>query len=462
MPLHRVFAPGIIRPAGGAGVPQCASGLATDLDLYWQLDSDVSDASGNGNTGTATGSPSFVSGKLNNAVDLNGSTQYITCDTTFFDPSAGAFSIAAWVNADVVGSLGNEKVIAHQFDGSGTGRTLLSSNAQSATKLATFIGGSELAGSTTLTTGTWYHVCVTVSASGSRNLYLNGSLNAGPSTDAPEAATGALLVGRHKTDLTRNWNGRVDDFRVYSRELSASEVSDLYNAGAGCVSTIAPPVGAEEVSSSAADHIPSENPWNDTVAIPSGSNRILLDFLAFSGTLAAAGNDRLDPTGANTALTLNTTVPVQSGNQLASYYLLEASMPSAANYALRYTSDAAEDGFRQIVTLRNARQAISYGQNSTGTASASAISATATRNGGGSFPAGTRVYGVLMDGDGGDTYTVTGDATEVRDLGGTSAGDRFVFASGVLTGSAASVSVTFTPSGTVNRKVCVVVAVEPV
>lgn len=231
---------GLIFGGGSSGPASCPAGLATNLDLYWKLDETggaaVADSSSGGlNAGTANGGFSFVPGKLNNGIDLNGTTGFIQCDTTFFDPSASAFSIAAWVKADTVGANGSERVIAHQLDGTGTGRTLLSSSGATPTKLSTAIGGTTLSGGTTLVVDTWYHVCVTVSALGARNLYLNGSLDGGPSTDLPEAANGAFLVGKHKAG-TSFWNGIIDDVRVYSRELSASDVSDLYNAGAGCVS----------------------------------------------------------------------------------------------------------------------------------------------------------------------------------------------------------------------------------
>lgn len=229
----------VITTAPASGVPSCPAGLLTSLGMYWKLDESagtaVSDASGNGRGGTTTSSPPFAAGKLNNGIDLDGTADFITADSAWFDPDAGAFSIAAWVKADTVGATGSERVIAHQLDGTGIGRTLLSSSSSTPTKLNTFIGGTALQGSTTLTTGTWYHVCLTVSAGGSVNLYLDGSLNGGPATRTVESATGALLVGKHKNG-TSFWDGIIDDFRVYSRELSASDVSDLYNAGTGCAS----------------------------------------------------------------------------------------------------------------------------------------------------------------------------------------------------------------------------------
>ena len=97
--------------------------------------------------------------------------------------------------------------------------------------------------STTITTGTWYHVVVVKNRSVSPKFYINGAL-----VDA---------VLRHGTDTTLNpgyvttqycslgtdryavstahayLNGKMDGVNVWQREITQSEVTELYNSGAG-------------------------------------------------------------------------------------------------------------------------------------------------------------------------------------------------------------------------------------
>ena len=97
--------------------------------------------------------------------------------------------------------------------------------------------------STTITTGTWYHVVVVKNRSVSPKFYINGAL-----VDA---------VLRHGTDTTLNpgyvttqycslgtdryavstahayLNGKMDGVNVWQREITQAEVTELYNSGAG-------------------------------------------------------------------------------------------------------------------------------------------------------------------------------------------------------------------------------------
>ena len=106
--------------------------------------------------------------------------------------------------------------------------------------------------STTITTGTWYHVVVVKNRSVSPKFYINGAL-----VDA---------VLRHGTDTTLNpgyvttqycslgtdryavstahayLNGKMDGVNVWQREITQSEVTELYNSGAGKQLTVATPI----------------------------------------------------------------------------------------------------------------------------------------------------------------------------------------------------------------------------
>lgn len=57
---------------GNAWVPMTNPPTANGLESHWKLDSSTADATGNGNTGTLIGSPTYATGYINNAITLNG------------------------------------------------------------------------------------------------------------------------------------------------------------------------------------------------------------------------------------------------------------------------------------------------------------------------------------------------------------------------------------------------------
>lgn len=203
------------------------------------------------------------------------------------------------------------------------------------------------------------------------------------------------------------------------------------------------------------------DPWDATVAIPSGDNRVLLEFGLWQGN--APLSVALDPGGLSQALT-QVFSDSQSGEVIELRVLLEADMPAAGNYTSRWDWDSARNGARQSICLRGASQTIASGHNSSGTSGA-AITATATRASG-NFPAGSKIYAWGRGAPSTTiTWTVTGDVTEVAErmpgTGANPANDKGVYAEGTVATPASSVTATFTASSSVTRRVAGIVVVEP-
>lgn len=80
-----------------------------------------------------------------------------------------------------------------------------------------------------LSLNTWQHVVATYNGAEIR-LYLNGQLVGSPSACTTGAAinNNAFLIGARATD-TAKFSGRLDELRIYSRALTAEEISGLYS-----------------------------------------------------------------------------------------------------------------------------------------------------------------------------------------------------------------------------------------
>ena len=184
------------------------------------------DASGLGRAGALINGPVWASGNFANAIDLDGTDDYVALPAGIV---AGLtdFTVAAWINPDVNGNW------ARLFDfGTGTDNYMfLAPTNGSVLRFAIrtpSVGEQQLSASP-LPTGVWSHVAVTLSGN-TATLYVNGV----------SVATNTAVTLRPSSlgNTTNNWigraqfadpylNGKVDDFRIYGRALSASDLGRL-------------------------------------------------------------------------------------------------------------------------------------------------------------------------------------------------------------------------------------------
>lgn len=81
----------------------------------------------------------------------------------------------------------------------------------------------KLASTTALNANTWYHVAATYDGANMK-LYINGALDATKAQTGSVNSTGAFNVG-YLYNTSRNFNGKIDEVRVWKRALSQTEIS---------------------------------------------------------------------------------------------------------------------------------------------------------------------------------------------------------------------------------------------
>ncbi len=80
----------------------------------------------------------------------------------------------------------------------------------------------------TVNADTWYHVAVTVNSSYQARIYVDGVLQTDSDTPGSlYAADGSLILGGNNGSVNQ-LDGRLDDVRFYSRDLTASEINGIY------------------------------------------------------------------------------------------------------------------------------------------------------------------------------------------------------------------------------------------
>jgi hypothetical protein len=190
----------------------------------------AADATGNGKTATLAGGATWVAGQSGNAVNLSGTAQYVTVPAGILS-GATAFTIATWVRLDAIANW------ARLFDfgsGTSTGMFLTPRSSSGTARFAITTSGSggeqRINAPAALPTGAWTHVAVTL-AGGVGILYVNRAEVARTSTmtltPASLGSTTQNWIGRSQYSGDPYLDGAVDDFRIYSRALSASEIAAL-------------------------------------------------------------------------------------------------------------------------------------------------------------------------------------------------------------------------------------------
>ena len=231
-------------------VPQrAAAGLISkapnNLGLvgYWSLDEGagyiVGDMSGNGNTAAFYGSPAWVNGKRGKALNFNGSTpDYLKTSGTLGAPTT--VTVSAWMKADDTASGGYRYVAGQGRDNycSGYSIRFYNGNIYFDVNTNSANDGCEASPNTPYTdTTNWHHV-VGVYDQTTAYIYIDGVLrNSVASTISGPIVykySEVLNIGKMsygEPTLYFPFDGLIDDVRIYSRALSATEVANLYRSG---------------------------------------------------------------------------------------------------------------------------------------------------------------------------------------------------------------------------------------
>jgi hypothetical protein len=221
-------------------VSQLYSESLPNLVAHWTMDaSDVSgtsllDKSNNGLHGIIYGATTTNLGRINGALDFNGSNAYIDrAHSPLLEPSN--FTVATWFNADTLPTSGDTrkwlvcKNANEATDGNYSlivrGGTHNHVNARMKIGAATYQVSSAL---NSVQLGVWNHAAMTFDG-GSFKLYLNGTLVATTAVNAARTfGVGNLTIGR-RADSGFHFDGRIDDVRIYSDAMSGADVLDLYS-----------------------------------------------------------------------------------------------------------------------------------------------------------------------------------------------------------------------------------------
>lgn len=214
----------------GAGkqYPTGINALWNDLLAYYTADNTPNDALGNFN-GTLTNGATYGTGIINNGFSLDGVNDYVDLPNGSFAPT-GDFSLSCWCYFDTITGW-----VLNFGDYSTTEGIVLYIASNKMTGLVADGAFQITQGATTLSTSTWYHVVFTSSSTNGTNLYLNNSVDKYLPLNTKTPTYGATEFARigARANNSNYVNGIIDEVALFEKELTAAEVTELYNAGAG-------------------------------------------------------------------------------------------------------------------------------------------------------------------------------------------------------------------------------------
>ncbi|MCL5412011.1 MAG: DUF2341 domain-containing protein, partial [Patescibacteria group bacterium] len=205
----------------------------------WRLDETVNgspavDYSGSNNTGTSTGTTASSSGKFHYARYFNGTGDYIDSGNGSSLRIIGNLTLAAWVNPGSLTQTSTYKVLTkHGGAGSYGYQLYIGNGTNSKVAFGVSSNGNDwnsTAGTTSLQNGQWYYI-VGVYNGSTLSIYVNGIQEGAPTPYSGGVfnTSSNLAIGRSFQETNAYFLGQIDEPRVYSKALTQSEISDLYN-----------------------------------------------------------------------------------------------------------------------------------------------------------------------------------------------------------------------------------------
>lgn len=209
--------------------------LTDSLTAGYNLDGNSNDVLGS-NNGTDT-SMSYSTGKVGQAADFNGTTSKIVLPTSVLISST-AFSISFWIKTTATASqvfIDNDvfpsvRCYAIRINNAASGKISIyrfDTSQSFINEVDTTAGGYN--------DGNWHHCVVTFSTTNGIRIYVdNGSPTTNATTTANYAASSNnTTLGQQVESTVAAYNGSLDMVYFWSRELTSTEVAELWNGGAG-------------------------------------------------------------------------------------------------------------------------------------------------------------------------------------------------------------------------------------
>jgi hypothetical protein len=212
-------------PQGGSNpIPTCIN-ISEGMQALWHFDGDFSDSSGYGNDGTPQNSPGFTTGRVGQAVDLDGSSQYVN-GSPFLSGSEFTFSTFF-----KTGDTTYAAIYWDDYTGLDDGVWIRVQPSLNQVRAAL----THSLGDTVLTTSPdafndsqWHHLLIKFESGDSR-IYVDGALiDTSTSSISSFISDNVWTIGKknHVDGQNHFFDGQIDELTIFNRSFTEQEISD--------------------------------------------------------------------------------------------------------------------------------------------------------------------------------------------------------------------------------------------
>jgi len=229
----------LLTPLSFAGPSsQTVKAVAADpagLVAHYPFERNAINISGLGPAGNGilVGGPTYKAGVIGQAIDLDGSGDYVNCGNGSLFNLTKQLTIAAWIKVNnfdrkhqtIISKGDNSWRLARAGD---SDSIEFACNGTAATK---WDGVGEvpwsITGSSSVNDGKWHHIAGVFDGS-ALYLYIDALLeSAKAGANSIDISSYEVCIGENAQVLGRQWNGLIDDVRIYNYGLSQAEIVSI-------------------------------------------------------------------------------------------------------------------------------------------------------------------------------------------------------------------------------------------
>ena len=174
------------------------------------------------NNGTLTNGPTFSGTGASSSIVFDGTDDYVDCGNNSSLNAPNQITLSAWVNGTYTPGaeyavIDKGEVVGHHF---GVYQQKIIFQTTQGYKLS----------NTVLSNNVWYNIIVVYDKINVK-FYLNNIADGVQSLSGGlNAPTANVLIGRYRNDLPLTFNGKISITQIYNRALTASEITQNFNA----------------------------------------------------------------------------------------------------------------------------------------------------------------------------------------------------------------------------------------
>ncbi len=205
--------------------------LGSDIVGWWKFDGDLTDISGYNNHGSCTSCPDVVdgvSGKEGNALNFDGSSDYVTMGNVL--NLMGDRTISFWVKSTNLFPSDSHAAFVSKWRGGERNFIFWAHSTNNSIRWGD-TSSSRLVwnhGALLITDGKWHHLVATRREETGK-IFLNGveKASGGGFSDTTEPPTD-FIIGAYNLGNSGRLGGSISDLRIYSRALTSEEIQTIY------------------------------------------------------------------------------------------------------------------------------------------------------------------------------------------------------------------------------------------